>query len=82
MIEINLVELNNDADYVRYEIIKNESRFITGWIRLKDIQNLNTIFGVKDIMVLVILINPSTKKLELKKVMVLVIFIFLLKDVK
>ncbi len=40
MIEIKLVELNRGVDYVRYEIIKNESKFITGWIRFRDITKL------------------------------------------
>lgn len=40
MIEIKLVELNRGRDYIRYEIIKNGSRFITGWIRFRDIKEL------------------------------------------
>ena len=40
MIEIKLVELNNGRDYIRYEIIKNGSRFITGWLRFGDIKRL------------------------------------------
>lgn len=40
MIEIKLVELNRGRDYIRYEIIKNGSRFITGWLRFGDIKKL------------------------------------------
>ena len=47
MIEIKLVELNRGVDYVRYEIIKDGSRFITGWIRFRDIPKLKYRIGGK-----------------------------------
>ena len=46
-ITINLVELNRDADYIRYELLKDKSRFITGWIRFRDIPKLKYKFGNK-----------------------------------
>lgn len=56
MIEIKLVELNRGRDYIRYEIIKNGSRFITGWIRFRDIKELKYKYeGKKDTMVLFII---------------------------
>lgn len=39
--EVRLVELNRNGDYVRYEIIKNGTRFITGWYRYRDIKEAN-----------------------------------------
>lgn len=40
MIEIQLVELNRGVDYIRYEIHIDGSRFVTGWIRFRDIKEL------------------------------------------
>ena len=40
MKEIKLVELNRGRDYIRYEIHINGSRFVTGWIRFRDIKEL------------------------------------------
>ena len=67
MIEINLVELNNDADYVRYEIIKNKSRFITGWIRFRDIPKLKHNFWGKGHYGFSYSNKPLNKEIGIKK---------------